>query len=65
MRRFDLLANAVYQSLHAWLAYRIREQARSHISTQLQPLDRFTQFNNRPAHRPLLHRIALAAPANN
>ncbi len=26
-----LLANAVGQSLHAWLTHRIREQARSHI----------------------------------
>ena len=63
MRRFDLLANAVYQSPDALLTHRIRERARSHILTVFQPTP--ASSNNRPAHRPLLHRIALAAPANN
>ncbi|PRW94795.1 hypothetical protein C7A10_03980 [Pseudomonas fluorescens] len=38
-------------------------------ASQLPQLTPFTReielLNNKPAHRPLLHRIALAAPANN
>ncbi len=44
MRRFDLLAKAVYQSQMSRLTRRIREQARSHIFD----LQRLKESNHDP-----------------